>query len=220
LSIEVAIATRLDQLIEEGEALSIGNEQGQVDDEDHRQECSAWLVSAHSLVYASISDASQPYRQQIDRICTRDRGYTAHNYVGEARQILLAFRADATNGLVSSLLDSARAEVFDDFMDHAVEYLKQKRKNEAGTIAGVVFEDAIRRAHRKHVGPEKGTMLDEVISELARRNLLSAVKAKRARAAAHVRTKATHAQWDEFELDDVAAAIEFTRGVVAELVDR
>lgn len=43
---------------------------------------------------------------------------------------------------------------------------------------------------------------------------LSGVKAKRARAAADVRTKATHAQWDEFELDDVRSTIEFTRDLI------
>lgn len=220
MPIDATIAARLNELIASGEQLAIGDENGQVDDEDHRQECSAWLVAAQNLVYALISDGSQPYRQQIDRICSNSRGFTVHNYVGEVRLILIALQLDASNGLVASLQDTARAEVFDDFIDHAAEYLDQKRKNEAGAIAGVVFEDSIRRAHRKHIGPEKGKKLDEVISDLTRQNLLSAVKAKRARAAADVRTKATHAQWDEFELDDVAAAIDLTRFIVAELVDR
>ena len=53
--------------------------------------------------------------------------------------------------------------------------------------------------------------LDALISELSSNGILTAVKANRARAAADVRTKATHAQWDEFELDDVRAAISLTR---------
>jgi len=219
VSIEEAIAARLSELITSGESLAIGNEHGQVYDEDHRRECSAWLVAAQNAAYALINDGAQPYRQQIDRICSKNRGYTVHNYVGEARLILVSLQADAASGLITSIQDRARAEVFDDFIDHAVEYLDQKRKNEAGAIAGVVFEDSIRRAHRKHIGPDKGVKLDEVISELARRNLLSAVKAKRSRAAADVRTKATHAQWDEFELDDVAAAIQLTRSIVVDLVE-
>ncbi len=40
------------------------------------------------------------------------------------------------------------------------------------------------------------------------------VKAKRARVAAHVRTKATHAQWDDFHLNDVKVTIEFTEELI------
>jgi transposase len=42
---------------------------------------------------------------------------------------------------------------------------------------------------------------------------------QRARAAANVRTKGTHAQWDEFELEDVAATIEFTTELVESKLD-
>ena len=85
------------------------------------------------------------------------------------------------------------------FLDHAKTYLKADRKNEAGVVAGVVFEDSLRRVCRKHEIAERGRPLDDLISELAKKDILSATKAKRARVAAHVRTKATHAQWDEFE---------------------
>ena len=61
--------------------------------------------------------------------------------------------------------------------------------------------------------------LDSLISEITNRGELSAVKAKRARVAAHVRTKATHAEWDEFEIDDVKATIEFTRELIESKLD-
>ncbi len=61
--------------------------------------------------------------------------------------------------------------------------------------------------------------LDGLISELTNRGELSAIKSKRARVAAHVRTKASHAQWGEFELGDVRATIEFTRELVAAKLD-
>ena len=48
---------------------------------------------------------------------------------------------------------------------------------------------------------------DNLISALSKANILSATKAKRARVAAHVRTKATHAQWDEFDEDDLSTAV-------------
>jgi hypothetical protein len=107
-----------------------------------------------------------------------------------------------------------RAEVFDDFLDHAKHYHREGKKNEAGTIAGVVFEDTIRRLCDKQSITQKGTPLDRLISELSSKGLLTSTKAKRARTAAHVRTKATHAQWDEFELGDVDETIRVTTELV------
>jgi hypothetical protein len=133
---------------------------------------------------------------------------------GRSRSILAALLTDAQHGLISSIADSARAETFDDFLDHATEYAKQNRRNEAGVIAGVVFEDSLRRICRKHGIHDKDVPLDNLISQLTQRDILSATKAKRARAAAHVRTKATHAQWDEFDIQDVNSCIEFSREIL------
>jgi hypothetical protein len=45
------------------------------------------------------------------------------------------------------------------------------------------------------------------------------MKAKRARVAATVRTKATHAQWDAFTESDVVAALASTRELVENQLD-
>ena len=105
------------------------------------------------------------------------------------------------------------------FLDHADAYLQGNRDREAGVIAGVVFEDALRRVCRKNEIVEKERKIDELISTLSSKGEISAIQAKRARVAAHVRTKATHAQWDEFGLDDVRATIEFTRELIVSKLD-
>ena len=66
---------------------------------------------------------------------------------------------------------------------------------------------------------QEGSELDELISTLAKDGTLSGTKAKRARVAAHVRTKATHAQWDEFDDDDVRTTIEFTEEFISKHVE-
>ncbi len=146
-----------------------------------------------------------------------NHGYVIHAAVGELAAVLQSLLTDADAGLLASVADRARAETFDDFLDHAEAYAKDNRKSESGVIAGVVFEDTLRRICTKLGIAEKGVKLDALISELAARGELSAVKAKRARAAADVRTKATHAQWSEFEVSDVQATISFTRELIASL---
>lgn len=217
MPIEDVIRKRLIELAEEGRRLALlGNEYDQCVDSDDRAECSAWLAAAQNAVHLVIDNPRSPYRQKADAIASGTHGYQVQLAAGELARVLEALIKDGDAGLLASVADQARAETFDEFLDHATHYAELKRKQEAGVIAGVVFEDALRRVCRKHGIPDKGVKLDSLISELATQDLMSAVKAKRARAAAGVRTKATHAQWDEFELEDVKATIEFTR----ELIDR
>jgi hypothetical protein len=118
-------------------------------------------------------------------------------------------------GLLTTIENHAIAATFDDFLDHGAEYLKHSRKDEAAVIAGIVFEDTMRRVCRVLGVPENGVALDTLISELTKRDVLTALKAKRARAAAGLRTSAAHARWEEFQLSDVNPVIELTRELMA-----
>lgn len=219
MPIEEHIGTRLRQLLDGSTNLSIGNQNGQCTDPTQMQACSAWLTAAHNLVHLICTDSNEPYRSKTDRIASREHGYMIHNSVGELAAVLTALQNDADLGLLVSIADRARAETFDDFLDHADSYLKDSRKKEAGVIAGVVFEDTVRRVCHKNMIAEQGKKIDELISALSSKGEISGIKAKHARAAAHVRTKATHAQWDEFELEDVRATIEFTRELIVSKLD-
>lgn len=219
MTIEEDLHARISQLLDESVALAKGNHNGQCVDEGQQQLCSAWITAAHNAVYIAISDFNTPYRQKVDKVAASNRGYTIHTAVGELAAVLRSLLVDANAGLLASVADRARAEVFDDFLDHAAAYIDQRRKNESGTIAGVVFEDTVRRICRKHSIVENGQPLDQLISALAKCGQLTAVKAKRARAAAAVRTQATHAQWAEFELADVQATIDFTRELITSKLD-
>ena len=219
MPIEEDIRARLQQLLDESTQLSLGNKNHQCTDPRQMQACSAWLTAAQNLVHLICTDPNAPYRFKADRVASGRHGYMIHAGVGELSAVLTALKTDADLGLLASVADRARAETFDDFLDHAHAYLEDKRKNEAGVIAGVVFEDTVRRVCRKNMIVEKGRPIDELISALSSKGEISGIKAKRARAAAHVRTKATHAQWDEFELEDVRATIEFTREFIVSKLD-
>jgi hypothetical protein len=138
-----------------------------------------------------------------------------HEGVAALSAVLINLLRDIDAGAIASIADTARAETFDDFLEHAAVYLQDRRKNEAGAIAGIVFEDALRRVCRKRSIPEKGVKLDLLITELTNGGLFTQAKAKRARAAAHVRTKASHAQWEEFDADDVDSTIKFAHEITS-----
>lgn len=220
MSIEEKILQRLAELIEQSRTLSVGNENGQCVVGKQLADCSAWITAAQNAVHLVFTSPNAPYRLKSDRIAGGSQGYAIHTAVGELASVLRSMVVDANAGLLASVANQARSETFDDFLDHADAYLKEGRKNEAGVIAGVVFEDTLRQVCRNEGIAEKGLRLDGLISELTTRGELSGVKAKRARVAAQVRTKASHAQWDEYELEDARATIEFTRELISAKLDK
>jgi hypothetical protein len=214
MEIAEKVRARFSELLTTGSQLRRENEYGQVINAEHRQSCIGWLSAAQNIVHLVVGNTSNPYRTSIDKICSRDRGFCAQELVGEVTFILCSLLQDIDSGLLASIEDQTRAVVFDDFLDHAKEYVKQKQAKEAGVIAGVVFEDTLRTICRNEGIEEKGNKLDPLIDLLVKAGVLTQVKAKRAKVAAHVRTKATHAQWDEFELDDVNTTIDFTEELI------
>jgi hypothetical protein len=219
MALEDRIRERIEELVQMSEILSVGLNNGQTVDERRRGECSAWLTSAQHVVHLLFISPETPYRRKADAVADKEWGYMVHEGVAELGAVLRNLLWDANAGLLGSVLDHARAETFDDFLDHAESYMGKAMKNEAGVIAGVVFEDSLRRVCRKKNIPEAGVKLDLLVTALSNAGTLSAVKAKRARAAADVRTKATHAQWNDFELSDVEATIVFTREFISRHLD-
>ena len=214
MALEERIRNKFDELITSSTTLKLGGEHGQILNAQHSQDCKAWLASAQNLAHFVLGVSSNPYKTTIDKICSMDRGYCIHDSVGEVASILTSLLSDIDNSLISSIENQTKATVFDDFLGHAKEYAKRNLSRESGVISGVVFEDTLRTICRNHEIEEKGQQLDKLISELSKRDIFNQLKAKRARAAAHVRTKATHAQWDEFDMSDVNATIAFTEELI------
>jgi hypothetical protein len=226
VSVEKAVNNRIKALIEKGMPLSPAGKKGYALTFEEEQAISGWLTSAMHAVELVVGSSLSAYTSQCNRILAAYSsskvlppsrlGSAKSECVGQLVSVLENLLADIEAGLISSLEDRIRAETFDDFLDHAVQYHKAKRK-ESGVIAGVVFEDTIRRiAKNNGVSARK---LETIINELAKKNVLTATKAKRAKVGAHVRTKATHALWEEFDLKDVSDTINFTRELIATHLD-
>lgn len=216
MAIEDSVRARINALLQESHGLWQGNENDQCVDPHQMASCSGWLTAAQNAVHVVVSAPDAPYRKKVDRIAEANHGYGVHYAVREVSLVLTNLLRDADAGMLATVADQARAETFDDFLEHASYYVENLQTQEAGVIAGVVFEDAIRKVCRKIGIPEKGVKLDRLISALASLGEFTGVKAKRARAAADVRSKATHAQWGEFELEDVRATIKFARELIEE----
>lgn len=178
--------------------------------------CRGWLTSAENAVALACPEDS-PYLKSVRKIAEYPTGLMIYENVLEVSAIIKELIADINGGLLASLSNTVRAETFVEFLDHGRSYLNEQRKMEAGVIIGVVFEDTARRLCEKLSISQTGRKLDDLICELQKDGALSPVEAKRARVGAHVRTKATHAQWDEFEPRDVEDTLRITEDLIEKL---
>lgn len=206
---EEAITKRLEELIEAGKLLHL--------EENAHAESVGWIASALNIVVILFSDVDNIYRKEISNTCFMlDEGRCNIDYaVDVINSVLKNIRSDMKYGLVLSIENKAIAETFDEFLEHGRAYFEENRKMESGVICGVVFEDSIRKLCKKHNIEESGVKLDSLIGSLTKIGVIKGIKGKRARVAADVRTKATHAQWTEFELSDVSETIEITQELIS-----
>jgi hypothetical protein len=176
-------------------------------------ECEGWITEAVNVIELAIPIENNSYRRRIKEMETR-KPIGAPQRVGYMAASLRALLPDIDAGLIADFGNKVRAETFDDFLDHADAYLQEGDKPVAGVLAGVVFEDTIRRICRdKNI---TGDSLVTLIHALARQQVITPQQSKQTEVAVHVRTKATHALWDEYDLDGVAATIQLTRTFLRE----
>jgi hypothetical protein len=184
---------------------------GGLRDEHHVAQCSAWITEALNVISYAIPSPQNAYRAQIEG----NRNYEVQR-VASIAETLRSLLPDIDAGLLGDLGNRVRAEAFDNFLDHGQAYLNDDRKMEAGVIAGVVFEDTIRRIYRDQIADDKDKKLEVMINELTGKSVITGQQSKQAKVAAHVRTKATHARWDEFDTAGVQATIQLTRQFLAD----
>jgi hypothetical protein len=218
MTVDQKITSRIDELIAQSTGLTRELSDDPATFQAQIGSCKGWLGATQSIVELACPQ-HHPYVRQFDQIMTHARGGAVPGFVEEAASVLRHLLDNIKDGLITSIVDQAAAEAFDDFLDHGEAYLTAGRKDPAGVIAGVVFEDTIRRICRKNSISEADQKLDYLITELTKPPVLTATKAKRARAAAGVRTKATHAQWTEFDAADVESTIKLTRELLDDHLD-
>ena len=216
MRIDEQVRSRARELIETGnQMVSVLEEAGHPGRAAALRDAHGWLASAQHLIKIIYPDPLASYNS---RAAAAAMAGSTSVKVGGTISILEHLLADVDAGVVTRVADAARAEVFDDFLDQAEYYLRGRKVPQAGVIAGVVFEDTIRRACERRGIPQKGVELEQLISALVKAEAMPEIKAKRARAAAGVRTKATHAQWDEFTAEDVDSTVRLTRELIDSLL--
>ncbi len=192
-------------------AATIGTSDGEIRNEHHFAECEGWLAEAHNVVQLAVPFADNAYRQRIEKL-TDSEGKSIIRCVISAAAVLRGLLEDIQAGLLGDFGNQIRAETFDDLLEHAEYYLSENRLAVAGVIAGVAFEDTIRRIYRNHFQDDPSKQkLEQLINALSSQRVITGLQSKQAKVAADLRNKAAHASWPEVTSSGVEDTIKVTR---------
>ncbi len=212
MAVVEGVKARIYELIEQVPSFLHMNEVGQVANDQVFAACVGWVAATHSIVQTACeSSPRSAYLAQVDKLQARDYGYMIGQQVQSIVAILKQLLVDMDRGLLVNMERRISAETFDDLLDHADLYLAEGRKEPAGVIAGVVFEDTVRRLCAVAGIEDANKTVDPLINALKAGGLFSKLEAKEAVAAGDLRAAATHARWEEFNGDQVRIVIAFTR---------
>ena len=142
-----AVKERIEQLIAQAQDLLPGY------DDYPRQ--MAWLTAAQYVVQLVCPSRANPYFKAAQDHVTTGVSDPRVAVPGMAA-MLTRLLEEIQGGLLTTIENHAIAVAFDDFLDHNAKYLKRGRKDEAAVIAGIVFEDTIRRICRVLGVAERG----------------------------------------------------------------
>ena len=154
---------------------------GTLRDARHAASCRSWITEALNVIELEVPIENNSYRRQVTKI--GEGSGLLLDKVASIAAILHALLSDINAGLIADFGNTIRAETFDDFLDHADAYRKEGQKQSAGVLAGVVFEDTIRRICRDKGIIEKAEDLEKLINALTRRMVISSQQSKQAKVA-------------------------------------
>jgi uncharacterized protein YutE (UPF0331/DUF86 family) len=179
----------------------------------------AWIASVGNL-FRIVSTPDTYFHQECTRILEDEHLRSGVPYLVVLKLIglLESLVEEIQQGLLKKAEYIFAASTFDDFLDHASEYHKSGKKVESSVLASAVFEDSVRKVAMKYDVKESGRALEMIIDELVKKNILTAVKAKRLKGYAAVRKKALHAQWNDFDLRDVGGMIQGSREILESIL--
>ena len=142
-----------------------------------------------------LAPATSPYRESMSHIMS--------NKVGALR----ALRRDYDAGYLSSVQSLVRAEVFADFLEMAEHLLEQGYKDPCAVLVGGVLEDHLRSLCQGRGIPlqmsGKPKKADSMNNDLASAGVYSKLDQKNVTAWLDLRNKAAHAQYGEYNADQV-----------------
>lgn len=183
-------------------------------------EVSSWVTRLGQLLIKLYGENSQHYKN-FNKAISIDKFYIIHSnwysHVSQLQGIALTVKHDIENDLLNSIKGLLQAEIFANFLEIGEHLLSEGYKDAAAVTIGAVLEDGLRELCKKNgidtTKPNGAPLTIEPLNaELAKNNIYSKLVQKQITSWAHIRNKAAHGQYNEYEKSQVEMMLLFVQG--------
>lgn len=183
-----------------------------------------WVTRLGQLIRHLYGEKSQHFQSYSSALST-DRFYNLHSmWSGHFSQMVgvaEAIRHDLDNGLLIHFKALVQADVFADFLEMGEYLLEEGYKDAAAVIIGSVLEDGLRKLAETNAIPitqptGKPMTIEPLNVELAKQEVYSKLVQKQITSWAHVRNKAAHGEFGEYNKEQVQMMLLFVQGFAGE----
>ena len=121
------------------------------------------------------------------------------------------------NDLLGNIKGLLQADIFADFLEIGEHLLAEGYKDAAAVTIGAVLEDGLRKLCDKNgidtMRPNGSRLtIDPLNTELAKQAVYSKLTQKQVTSWAHIRNKAAHGEYDEYDKSQVKMMLLFVQG--------
>lgn len=183
-------------------------------------EVTSWVTRVGQLILKLYGENSQHYKIYTKAIGIDNFYVINSNWYGHVSQVhgvALTVKHDIENDLISNIKGLLQAEIFANFLEIGEHLLNEGYKDAAAVTIGAVLEDGLRELSKKNyisvVKPNGAPKTIEPLNtELTQNEVYSKLVQKQVTSFAHIRNKAAHGQYDEYDASQVQMMLLFVQG--------
>jgi hypothetical protein len=217
---EEILKREIDNLVETGNrilssAISLRSEmKGQ-----ELAEVTSWVTRLGQLIRELYGAESQQFLNYTSALKTENFYYIHSEWNAQISQmcgIALSMKYAYENGLLVNIRALVQADIFADFLEMGEYLLKEGYKDAAAVIIGAVLEDSLKKLCEKNgisICHDNGKQLtiDPLNAALSKAEIYSKLNQKQITTWAHIRNKAAHGEYNEYEKNQVEMMLLFVQ---------
>ncbi|MEZ8042444.1 hypothetical protein ACED25_23135 [Vibrio sp. 1F263] len=221
MNINKIVKTEIDSLVQLGEIIvKQASTASSALEGTTLSEVSSWVTRLGQLLLKLYGKESQHYKN-YEKAMELDSFYVIHSrwygHISQVHGIVLSVKHDVENNLISNIRGLLQAEIFANFLEIGEHLLEEGYKDAAAVTIGAVLEDGLRELSKKHgisINKPNGSQktIDPLNTELAQNDIYSKLVQKQVTSFAHIRNKAAHGQYDEYDHSQVQMMLLFVQG--------
>lgn len=186
---------------------------------DELVEVSSWVTRLGQLIRKLYGENSQHYKNYSNFISI-DNFYIIHSnwydHISKVQGVAITVKHDLENDLLFNVRGLLQAEIFAGFLEIGEHLLKEGYKDAAAVTIGAVLEDGLRELCKKNdiatVKSNGSPMTIEPLNgELAKKEVYTKLVQKQVTSFAHIRNKAAHGQYEEYDKSQVDMMLLFVQ---------